>query len=543
MSRTAAKAKAALAELERSESGKPEPPPQDTDADAARQARRRAAEGRGGIRRPRRTSPTLARGLAARGGDWPAKVQGVVTQKLGDGTPAGVRSSYGLFLLGQLAIDRNRCADVARARDRGRRREGRRPRALAPRAALPRRRLPAERQQAGRGGARLRGAGARVPRRAARAGSGVPTASAPSTWRARRTDRGAAGAAFEEALTTYLDALSQGGRRRRGALDARATSTAAEGDCAKAAAELGKVPAGAVRRHARASARSSAARARSPTRPPPKSACSAGEGPARLRRRHAGQGRRRAAGGPGGAHGRPRRGEHHAAGPRDHRGAARRASSRSTRGAQDLFPRVVELGSTARVALGAARRRASATSTPTSPRRPTGSREDAREPRPRDSPIARAQGDPERDRAQAVALAQKVYAVLVARGRRRPRPHPARRPRAGRGRRRRAPQAVRRGAGKDTTLRRGAARRRAGRRRRGRHGTARSATGGSVVESSAPGGTAWYEARIEQVTLLAGDGRRDDACNLLRSSRGRSTTAGGDALAARLRAMEPEVCR
>src|SRR5262249_17655651 len=64
-----------------------------------------------------------------------------------------------------------------------------------------------------------------------------------------------------------------------------------------------------------------------------------------------------------------------------------------------------------------------------------------------------------------------------------------------------------------------------------------------VVEASAPGGTAWYEARIEQVTLLAGDGRRDDACQLLRSSGGRSTTAGGDALVARLRAMEPEVCK
>src|SRR5262249_49942737 len=28
-----------------------------------------------------------------------------------------------------------------------------------------------------------------------------------------------------------------------------------------------------------------------------------------------------------------------------------------------------------------------------------------------------------------------------------------------------------------------------------------------VIESSTPGGTAWYEARIEQVSLLAGDGR------------------------------------
>ena len=64
-----------------------------------------------------------------------------------------------------------------------------------------------------------------------------------------------------------------------------------------------------------------------------------------------------------------------------------------------------------------------------------------------------------------------------------------------------------------------------------------------IVDSSEPGGTAWYEARIAQVTLLAGDGRKADACALLRSSRGRSTTAGGDSLAARLRGMESEVCQ
>jgi tetratricopeptide (TPR) repeat protein len=63
-----------------------------------------------------------------------------------------------------------------------------------------------------------------------------------------------------------------------------------------------------------------------------------------------------------------------------------------------------------------------------------------------------------------------------------------------------------------------------------------------VIESSEPGGTSWYEARIAQVTLLSGEGRRSDACNLLRSSRGRSTTAGGDVLAKRLGAMEAEVC-
>src|SRR5207249_7033292 len=54
----------------------------------------------------------LARGLAARGGPWPARVSSLVAEKLGGGTPTGVHSTYGLFLLAQLAVDRGRCGDV-----------------------------------------------------------------------------------------------------------------------------------------------------------------------------------------------------------------------------------------------------------------------------------------------------------------------------------------------------------------------------------------------------------------------------------------------
>jgi tetratricopeptide (TPR) repeat protein len=64
-----------------------------------------------------------------------------------------------------------------------------------------------------------------------------------------------------------------------------------------------------------------------------------------------------------------------------------------------------------------------------------------------------------------------------------------------------------------------------------------------VAEASPPGGTAWYEARLAQVTLLVEDGRGDDACRLVRSSRGRATSAGADQLDARLRGLEPQVCR
>ena len=45
------------------------------------------------------------------------------------------------------------------------------------------------------------------------------------------------------------------------------------------------------------------------------------------------------------------------------------------------------------------------------------------------------------------------------------------------------------------------------------------------------------------MTLLAADGRKTDACNLLRSSRGRSVTAGGDSLVTRLHDLEPQVCQ
>jgi len=65
----------------------------------------------------------------------------------------------------------------------------------------------------------------------------------------------------------------------------------------------------------------------------------------------------------------------------------------------------------------------------------------------------------------------------------------------------------------------------------------------SVLDASPPGGTAWYEARVAQVTLLAEDGQKAQACELLRAARGRATSAGGDQLEARLRAMEPRVCR
>ena len=64
-----------------------------------------------------------------------------------------------------------------------------------------------------------------------------------------------------------------------------------------------------------------------------------------------------------------------------------------------------------------------------------------------------------------------------------------------------------------------------------------------VVETSPTGGTAWYEARIEQVKLLVAAGEKAQACEVVRLSAGKSTTTGGDQLEKQLRAIAAESCR
>jgi tetratricopeptide (TPR) repeat protein len=64
----------------------------------------------------------------------------------------------------------------------------------------------------------------------------------------------------------------------------------------------------------------------------------------------------------------------------------------------------------------------------------------------------------------------------------------------------------------------------------------------AVIEASTPGGTAWYEARLNQIDVMVADGQTDMACDLLRRSLGQATTTGGDALEAQLRAKQPELC-
>jgi tetratricopeptide (TPR) repeat protein len=535
LARTAAKAKAALAEVDRKESGKPaepERPPEDPDqtlqdalaADLPKAAADPAAE---------KDVTALARGLAARGGEWPAKVQKLVMEKLGDGTPAGMRSSYGLFLLGQLAIDRDRCGDV--------------PPLAAAGAGV---------KDAGRGrwrpellfldGGCLLNAGkaaeaAPVLDELVRDFPDAPRAPEAAYLRFRALDvaRGtdpARGAAFEEALVTYIQRYPKADN----VAEARwllGDLYRSRGDCTKAAGELGKVTAGPYATRARFAVLECRATTLGPKTTPDERAAlvkdlrafvdstpAKGEDGARAARA-ALMGALAAVG----------------ATPPDHETIVALLSGFEQKypGAKDLVPRVVETRLTSRVALGqladAERDLDAYLAT-----KPEGDRKKLLSKLGRGmSKRAAHSDDPERDRAQA--MARKLYAALIREG--------------GDDRDRVQLADLELAAGDtaaarkiyDEVLAKDATSAEALR------GAARAAAAGGdtdgalaywrqVIESSEPGGTSWYEARIAQVTLLSGEGRRSDACNLLRSSRGRSTTAGGDVLAKRLGAMEAEVC-
>src|SRR5262249_4759876 len=169
---------------------------------------------------------------------------------LGDGTPAGVRSSYGLFLLGQLAIDRGRCADIpalaaagAAVKDPGRARW--RPELLFLAGGCL---LNAKKQAEA---APLLGELVRGFPDSPRA----PEAAYPRFRRLPPAPRTGppgvrANAASEEARPPYLTRYP----KADGVAEARYLLGAlyrSRGDCAKAAAELGKVPAGVYASRAR----------------------------------------------------------------------------------------------------------------------------------------------------------------------------------------------------------------------------------------------------------------------------------------------------
>lgn len=533
--KTAARAAAALAEVERRETGKPLPPPEPVDPDKPLLEKLTAGLPKaGGDPAVEKDVTTLARGLAARGGEWPGKVQGLVTKTLGDGTVAGVKSSYGLFLLGQLAIDRNLCAELpalvaagAGVKDAGRARW--RPELLY------------------LGGGCLLNAGKAGESAGAfdelvRDFPDAPRAPEAAYLRFRALDvaRGAdpkRAAAFEEALSTYVTRYPKAdgvGEARWLLGDLHRT----RGDCAKATEELARVPDGPFAARARLAALECRAAALSSKTTVAERAALAKDLRAYVD------------GTPAKGDDAPRvaraalMGALVAAGttPPDHETTLTLLADFEKRypAAKDLAPRAVEARLDAKIALGRLAE-ADADLDAWLAAKPESDRTKALSRLGRDlaGRAARSEGA-ERERGNA--MARKVFATLAREG-----GGPADRIQladlelaAGDPARARAlyDEVLAADAASGEALR-GAARAAAA------SGDADAALAywRRVLEGSEVGGTAWYEARIEQAKLLAAAGRLGDACLIVRTARGQSTTAGGDTLAKRLAAMEPEVCR
>jgi TolA-binding protein len=534
--RTASKARAALAELERRQGGKKTPagpPPDDPEALLAKMtdALPKAA-----------TDPAtekdvtqLARGLAARGGEWPKRVEGAIATKLGKGTPTSVESTYGLFLLGQLAIDRNRCADVAPLAD-----------ASANVKDAARARFRPELLFLD-GGCRLNAG----KQRDAAEGFAKLLQEFPDAAKARdaayyryraldlaRANDASLTPAYDEALTTFVtrfpkdDAAGEAhyllGERRR-----------ADGDCAKADAEYARVTGGPYAGRAKLGSLECAVGAlvKAGKNATPEMRTSLIE---RLR-----------------AFVR----EVPAKGP-DEQAVARAAligglvASDAEQPAvvvefldkyETRFPQQKEWHATAvqrrlaaRVALGQFAEAEKDLDTFVA----STSGPDRRKTLDDVGRVLQKEldGDDEARRKAALALARKVYAALVADG--------------GETADRIALASLEVRAGNPADARklydeilktdpssaeamRGAAR-------------AAAATGDragalarwkQVVETSPTGGTGWYEARLEQVKLMLGAGDKAQACEVIRLSAGKSTTTGGDQLDKQLRAVGATECK
>ena len=523
-----AKARAALEEARRRASGRKGSAEEDPEALLARLGELvpRAA---GGDAAAEKQATALARGLAARAGPWPARVAGLVAEKLGGGTPAGVHSTYGLFLLAQLAVDRGRCDDVppfaeaseavhdaARARlrpeilylDAGCRLNTGQAREAAERFATLLREFP---------------------------DSGHARDAAYYRFRALDVARASDASltpAYEQALDAYLSAYP----RAEGAAEARyllAELHRARGDCQRAGAEYGQVGAGPFAARARLGDLECRVLTLGKGNEGRKEVLAA------LRTfvhdaSDKGLGARAALLGAAVAAG---------ATPPEQGAVVELLDGFEQRypDAKDLHPRALELRLAARVATGRLEEASRdldaflALRAGAAERRGTLARV-GRELATRAERAAPAEQPP------ALALARKVYTVLA----------------------RESGDAGSRIVLADLDLRAGdAAAARAlyeevlktdGASAEALRGAARAAAAQgdrahalaywrSVLDASPPGGTAWYEARVAQVTLLAEDGQKAQACALLRAARGRATSAGGDQLEARLKNMEPEVCR
>lgn len=536
--RTGAKAKAAIEEVKRRQGGgkaqAPAPPPENDPEVLAGKLGEQLAATASGDATVEKQATALARGLAARGGEWPARIARLVAEKLGDGTPAGVRTSYGLWLLGQLAVDRGRCADVAPLAAAG---------AAVHDAGRPRHRAALLYLDAG---CRLN---ARRSREAAEA-FGVLLKEFPQAEQARdaayyrfraldvaRVDHPALEPELDAALQGYLERWPRG----EGAAEAHfllGERLRARGDCPRAAAEYAQVADGAYAARARLGALECRVAALSPKTPTEERAALARDLAAFVQASPA-RGADEAQVGRAAL-----MGALVASGvePPQHETVVVLLDGFEQRypAAKDLLPRVLETRLAARVALGQvapAARDLDALLAAGGP--PGGTRTLAKVGK---QLAARAEQGPSAERAAALAAARSAWTAVVARD-----GTPADRIvladlelRGGdAAAARRLYDAVLAAQPDSAEALRGAA----------RAATVAGDADGAlaywrrVVEGSPPGGTAWYEARVAQVELLARSGRGTQACDVLRQSRGRSTSAGGDVLARRLAALEPDVCR
>jgi tetratricopeptide (TPR) repeat protein len=528
-----AKAKAALAEVQRrARGGKPEAPAPDDPATLLGRLGELLPRAAAGDASAEQEAATLARGLAARGGEWPAKVAAAIAERLGGGEPAAVRSSFGLWLLAQLAVDRGRCGDVpalATASDAVH--DAGRPRHRPELLFLA-------------GGCALN---AGHPREAAAAFATLlrehPEASrareaAYFRFRALDLARGADPALvaeYEQALHDYLARFGHAD----GASEAHfllGELHRARNECGPAAKEYAAVTGAAFAARARLGALecrvSAVVTAGDAASPADRRALAADlrtyardTDDRTLAARAALLGALVAAGG---------REPDHALVLELTDGYAERYPE-----AKALHAEAADLRLESRIATGDL----------------AGAARDV------DGLLARAEAGPERTRllrrvsldlqrraerdgddVAAMALARRVQGALADAT---DDPHDRvveadLALRAGDVRAARAlyERVLARDPG-SAEARRGAARAAAA---AGDPGAA-LAYWKQVLDDSPPGGTAWYEARLAQVTLLAGDGQRAEACDLIRSSRGRATSAGGDQLEARLRSLESDVCR
>ena len=529
-SSTAGKAKAALEETKRRAAGGKKPAQEETPDALLARLTGLLKDAAGGDAKTEAQATELARGLAVRGGDWPARVGSTVATALGDGTPAGVRSSYGLSLLAQLAVDRGRCADipplaeaVAKVNDAGSARHRPEIEFLDAGCILN---AGKQREAAERFGALLE----KYP--------DAPHAREAAYYRIRaldvaRTQDASLTPAYEQAIDAYLARFP----KTDGAAEARfllGELRRSQGDCPRAEAEYAKVGGGSFAERAALGSLECRAGTLGDKGPQERAAVLAS-----LRTFIQGTKDRKLAA----------RASLLAAAlassatPPDHAAVVELLDRFEERfpDAKELHPRALELRLVARVLADRlegvdkdldaflrggtddAQRRATLT-------------------RLARALATRALRSPAGSDDHIGALARSVQTRLVAAtnapadrltlaelelhaG------HPAEA-------RKLYEETLAADAGSQQALR-GAAR-------------AAAAAGdpdaalrywARVLDGSTPGGTAWYEARLAQVTVLADSGRRPEACQVLRTSRGRATSAGADQLDVRLRGMEAQVCQ